>query len=81
MTSLPNAASRPKNCLVRKTDMAQKKLRVTLVRSMHGRARNHMACVRGLGLKRMHQTVEIEDTPQNRGMINKVSYLLKREDT
>ena len=60
--------------------MAQKKLRVTLVRSMHGRVRNHVACVRGLGLKRMHQTVEIEDTPQNRGMINKVSYLLKYED-
>ena len=60
--------------------MADKKLRVTLVRSMFGRVNKHMACVRGLGLRRMHQTVEIEDTPQNRGMINKVSYLLKFEE-
>lgn len=57
-----------------------KKLRVTLVRSMHGRAKNHMACVKGLGLRRMHHTVDVEDTPQNRGMINKVSYLLKFEE-
>jgi large subunit ribosomal protein L30 len=57
-----------------------KKLRVTLVRSMFGRARNHMACVRGLGLRRMHHTVEVADTPQNRGMINKVSYMLKCEE-
>jgi large subunit ribosomal protein L30 len=60
--------------------MADKKLRVTLVRSMFGRVNNHMACVRGLGLRRMHQTVEVEDTPQNRGMINKVSYLVKCEE-
>ncbi len=57
-----------------------KKLRVTLVRSMFGRARTHMACVRGLGLRRMHHTVEVADTPQNRGMINKVSYMLKCEE-
>lgn len=59
---------------------SNKKLRVTLVRSMFGRAKNHMACVRGLGLRRIHHTVEIEDTPQNRGMINKISYLLKFEE-
>ena len=58
----------------------QKKLKVTLKRSMYGRAKNHMACVRGLGLRRMHQTVEVVDTPQNRGMINKVSYLLQWEE-
>jgi large subunit ribosomal protein L30 len=58
----------------------KKKLRVTLVRGMHGRGRRHMACVRGLGLRRMHHAVEVEDTPQNRGMINKVSYLLKWEE-
>ncbi len=57
-----------------------KKLRVTLVRSQYGRGRKHMACVRGLGLRRMHQTVELEDTPQIRGMINKVSYLLSWEE-
>ena len=57
-----------------------KKLRVTLVRSMHGRASKHLQCVRGLGLRRMHQTVEVVDTPANRGMINKVSYLLRWEE-
>ena len=57
-----------------------KKLKVTLVRSIHGRLRKHQACVRGLGLRRMHQTVEVLDTPENRGMINKVSYLLKCEE-
>jgi len=54
----------------------QKKLQVTLVRSLHGRLKKHQACVRGLGLRRMHQTVEVIDTPENRGMINKVSYML-----
>ncbi len=52
-------------------------VRVTLVRSMHGRLKKHQACARGLGLRRMHQTVEVADTPQNRGMINKISYMLK----
>lgn len=56
------------------------KLRVTLVKSIHGRLENHKQCVRGLGLRRMHQTREIIDTPENRGMINKVSYLLKVEE-
>ncbi len=57
-----------------------KKLKVTLVRSISGRLKKHQACVRGLGLRRMHQTVEVMDTPENRGMINKVSYLLKCEE-
>lgn len=55
----------------------QKKLKVTLVRSLHGRLRKHQACVRGLGLRRMHQTVEVIDTPENRGMIRKVGYMLE----
>lgn len=55
----------------------QKKLQVTLIRSMNGRLKKHRACVRGLGLRRMHQTVEVIDSPQNRGMINKVNYMLK----
>lgn len=55
----------------------QKKLQVTLIRSMNGRLKNHQACVRGLGLRRMHQTVEVIDTPENRGMINKVNYMLE----
>ncbi len=59
---------------------AGKKLRVTLVKSKHGRKKGHEACVRGLGLRRMHHTVEVLDTPANRGMINKVSYLVKVEE-
>ena len=58
----------------------RKKIRVTLVRSLYGRGKRHLACVRGLGLRRMHHTVEVEDTPAVRGMINKVSYLLSYED-
>ena len=61
--------------------MAQdgKKIRVTLVKSVIGTKPEHRACVRGLGLRRLHHTVEVIDTPANRGMINRVSYLLKYE--
>ncbi len=55
-------------------------VRVKLVRSFHGRLAAHQACVRGLGLRRMHHSVVVEDTPCNRGMINKVSYLLQVEE-
>jgi large subunit ribosomal protein L30 len=55
------------------------KIRVTLVRSVIGTRQEHRACVRGLGLKRRHQTVEVKDTPAVRGMITKVAYLLKCE--
>jgi large subunit ribosomal protein L30 len=58
---------------------AKKTLKVTLVRSLHGRLPKHRACITGLGLRRMHQTVEVEDTAANRGMINKASYMLKVE--
>ncbi len=57
--------------------MVEKKLKVTLVRSKFGRKPKHMDCVTGLGLRRIHQTVIIEDTPCNCGMVKKVSYLLK----
>lgn len=63
-----------------KSDSAVKKLRLTLVRSKHGRLKSHKACVAGLGLRRMHQTVEVIDTPENRGMINKVQYMLNIEE-
>jgi len=59
--------------------MSAKTMRVTLVRSMHGRLQKHQACVRGLGLRRMHQTVEVIDTPETRGMVNKVSYMVRVE--
>jgi large subunit ribosomal protein L30 len=55
-------------------------MKVTLVRSMNGRLKSHKACVRGLGIRRMHQTVEVEDTPSTRGMVNKVSYMVKAEE-
>ncbi len=54
-----------------------KKMKVKLVRSMNGRLKKHQACVRGLGLRRMHQVVEVEDTPSTRGMLNKVSYMVQ----
>ncbi|MDS4026261.1 MAG: 50S ribosomal protein L30 [Candidatus Contendobacter sp.] len=56
------------------------KLKVTLVKSVHGRLAAHQACVRGLGLRRMHSSTVVLDTPENRGMIRKVSYLLKVEE-
>ncbi len=60
--------------------MSAKTLKVTLVRSMNGKLKNHIASVRGLGLRRMHQTVEVIDTPENRGMINKAYYMLRVEE-
>ncbi len=56
------------------------KIRVTLVKSASGRLKNHKACVAGLGLRRIGHTVEVIDTPSNRGMINKVNYLLQVEE-
>ena len=60
--------------------MAKGKVKVTLVKSKFGRLRKHRACVAGLGLRRINHSVIVEDTPENRGMINKVSYLLHVED-
>ena len=61
--------------------MADKKMmQVTLVKSMSGRLKSHQACVKGLGLRRMHHTVEVEDTPATRGMVNRVSYMVKVEE-
>ncbi len=60
--------------------MAQKKIRVTLVKSTIGRLKSHIACARGLGLRRTNHTVEVIDTPENRGMINKIYYMVKSEE-
>jgi large subunit ribosomal protein L30 len=57
-----------------------KQLKVTLMKSRHGRLKNHRDCVAGLGLKKIRQSVTVLDTPQNRGMINKVAYLLSVEE-
>jgi large subunit ribosomal protein L30 len=54
----------------------KKTMKVKLVRSVYGRLEKHRQCVRGLGLRRMHQVVEVEDTPATRGMLNKVAYMV-----
>ena len=56
------------------------RLKVTLVKSINGRLKSHQACVRGLGLRRMHHSVTVTDTPENQGMIRKVAYMLKIEE-
>jgi large subunit ribosomal protein L30 len=57
-----------------------KELKVTLVKSKYGRLKSHKACVAGLGLRKIHQTVTVKDTPENRGMINRISYLVSVEE-
>jgi len=59
----------------------KKMLKVTLVRSTIGRLPSHRATVRGLGLRRMHHSVELPDRPEIRGMLNKVDYMVKVEPT
>ncbi len=58
----------------------KKQLKVTLVKSRFGRLKSHKACVAGLGLRKIRQSVTLEDTPEIRGMINKVSYLVAVEE-
>jgi large subunit ribosomal protein L30 len=59
---------------------AAKKIRVTQTKSSNGRLQSHKATLTGLGLRRIRHTVEIDDTPENRGMINKVNYMIRVED-
>ncbi len=56
------------------------KLKVTLVKSLRGRKKDHIATANALGLKKIGKTVEHEGSPQINGMINKISYLLKVEE-
>jgi large subunit ribosomal protein L30 len=58
-----------------------KGLKVTLVRSLHGQLANIAASARGLGLRRINQTVSVADTPENRGMIKTAVHLLRVEHT
>ncbi len=60
--------------------MADKKLTVTMTKSKIGRLKSHQACLKGLGLRKIRQSVEVIDTPENRGMINKLAYMLKVEE-
>jgi large subunit ribosomal protein L30 len=63
----------------KETGTTANKIKATLVKSTIGRIASHRACVAGLGLRRIRHTVELQDTPAVRGMINAVSYLLKIE--
>jgi large subunit ribosomal protein L30 len=65
--------------MVQAKTLTKKLLTVTLVKSVIGTKESHRACVRGLGLRRLNHTVQVEDTPAVRGMINKVYYLVKCE--
>jgi large subunit ribosomal protein L30 len=69
----------PKKAPVKKAAPKKATVTVTLIKSFHGRLPRHRATVTGLGLKRINHTVVLEDTPCVRGMINKVSYLLRVE--
>ena len=69
----------PKKAAPKKAAPKKNTVSVTLVKSFHGRLPTHRATITGLGLKRINHTVVLVDTPEVRGMINKVSYLLKVE--
>ena len=60
--------------------MAKATIKITQVKSTYGRLKKHQASVAGLGLRRIGHTVEVEDTPAVRGMINQVYYLVKVEE-
>ena len=60
--------------------MAEPQLKVTLVKSLHGQLKNIAASARGLGLRRIHQTVTVKDTRENRGMIAAAGHLLRVEE-
>ena len=57
-----------------------KEIKVTLLKSKFGRLKSHRACVTGLGLRRIRHTVTVLDTPENRGMINRISYMVSVEE-
>ncbi len=60
--------------------MSGLRLNVTMIKSKFGRLPRHQACLKGLGLRKINQSVVVLNTPENRGMINKVSYMLKVEE-
>ncbi len=60
--------------------MAANKIKLTQTKSSNGRLESHKATARGLGLRRIRQTVEVEDTPEIRGMINRISYMVRVEE-
>jgi large subunit ribosomal protein L30 len=63
-----------------KSAVVEQKLKLTLLKSKFGRTPGHAQCLSGLGLRNRHQSVVVSATPENRGMIDKVRYLLKVEE-
>ena len=57
-----------------------KKLRIKLIKSRFGRIKQHRACIAGIGLKKINQVVELDATPENLGMVNKIRYLVSVEE-
>lgn len=60
--------------------MSEKTIKVTMTKSKIGHLKKHQACLRGLGLRKISQTVEVLDTAENRGMINKIAYMVNVEE-
>ena len=60
--------------------MSEKRLKVKLIKSVHGRLKNHRLCVQGLGLRGINSVAYVKDTQENRGMINKINYMLEVEE-
>jgi large subunit ribosomal protein L30 len=79
-TAAPKKEAAPKAAPKKASATKAKSVKVTLIKSKFGRLPSHRATITGLGLKKINHTVELIDTPEVRGMINKVSYLLKVED-
>ena len=67
----------PEDSAAKKEATAKRMIRVTQIKSAAGRLKKHKACVAGLGLRRIGHTVEVEDSPAVRGMINRVSYMVR----
>lgn len=61
--------------------MASKILNITMTKSKIGRLKSHQECLKGLGLSKINQQKTVIDTPENRGMIKKISYMLKIEES
>ena len=57
-----------------------KKIRIKLIKSRFGRIKKHRACLAGIGLKKINQVVELDATPENIGMVNKIRYLVDVEE-
>lgn len=78
-TATKKAATKPAETAAAKKPTAAGRMRVTLVKSLIGTIGHHRDTVRGMGLRRLNHTVELEDTPATRGMVKKVQYLVRVE--